>query len=147
MPSLCFCDNLHKRVVPLFLRPDQTFVDAADLKADLQKLDAHYWAMPEEVKKTGFYKFAKHPPLDDSFLVTRLWDKLGIEWRERASKPDATDKLQDSKIIEELNRIAEAAKSSDPNARLSIEETQFMQITRTVERKKGKWDRFGLEVK
>lgn len=140
-------DNLHKRVVPLFLRPDQTFVDAADLKSDLQKLDAYYWAMPEDVKKSGFYKFAKHPPLDDSFLVTRLWDKRGIEWRERASKPDPTEKLQDTKIIEELNRITEAAKSSDPNARLSIEETAFMQISRSVVRKKGKWDRFGPEVK
>jgi hypothetical protein len=140
-------DNLHKRVVPLFLRPEQSFVDAAELKADLQKLDAYYWAMPEEVKNTGFYKFAKHPPLDDSFLVTRLWDKLGIEWRERASEPDPTDKLKDTKIIEELNRITEAAKSSDPGARLSIEETQFMQISRSVVRKKGKWDRFGPKVK
>jgi hypothetical protein len=38
--------------------------------------------------------------------------QLGIEWREQASKPDPTDKLQDMKIIEELNRINEAAKSS-----------------------------------
>jgi len=140
-------DNLHKRVVPLFLRPDQTFVDAAELKADLQKLDAYYWALPEEVKKTGFHKFAKHPPLDDSFLVTRLWDKRGIEWRHEASKPDLTAKLRDTKIIEELKRIRDAAKSSDPNARLSIEETAFMQISRSVARKKGKWDRFGPEVK
>ena len=139
-------DNLHKRVVPLFLRPDQTFVDAAELKADLQKLDAYYWALPEEIKKTGFYKFAKHPPLDNSFLVTRLWDKRGIEWRD-ASKPDPTDKVKDAKIIEELNRISDAAKSSDPNARISIEETAFMQIKRSVARKKGKWDRFGPEVK
>jgi hypothetical protein len=50
-------------------------------------------------------------------------------------------------IIEELNRISEAAKSSDPNVRLSIEETQFMQITRTVAPEKGKWDRLGPEVK
>jgi hypothetical protein len=140
-------DNLRKRVVPLFLRPDQTFVDAAELKTDLQKLDAYYWALPEEVKNTGFYKFAKHPPLDDSFLVTRLWDKRGIEWREQVSKADAPDKLRDTKIIEELERISDAAKSSDPNARLSIEDTVFMQISRTVARKKGKWDRFGPEVK
>jgi len=95
-------DNLHKRVVPLFLRPDQTFVDAAELKADLQKLDAYYWALPEDVKNTGFYKFAKHPPLDDSFLVTRLWDKRGIEWRERASKSDPTDKLTNSRTRKSL---------------------------------------------
>ena len=83
---------------------------------------------------------------DDSFLVTRLWDKRGIEWRD-ASKPDPTDKVKDTKIIEELKRISDAAKSSDPNARISIEETAFMQIKRSVARKKGKWDRFGPEVK
>ena len=97
-------DNLHKRVVPLFLRPDQTFVDAAELKADLQKLDAYYWAIAEEAKNTGFYQFAKDPPLDDSFLVTRLWDKLGIEWRERASKPDPPDKLKDAKMAKDEPR-------------------------------------------
>jgi hypothetical protein len=139
-------DNLHKRVVPLFLRPDQTFVDAAELKADLQKLDVFYWSLPDDVKNKGFYKFAKYPPFDESFLVTRLWDKRAIEWREQASKPDPTDKVKDTKIIEELKRISDAAKSSDPSARLSIEETQFMHITRTVTRKKGKWDRFGPEV-
>jgi len=144
-------DNLHKRVVPLFLRDDQTFVEAADLKAGLQQLDAYYSALPDQVKNSGFHKFAKHPPLDDSFLVSRLWDKLwesrGVKWRENASKSDPTDKLKDTKIIEELNRITEAAKSSDPNARISIEETAFMQISRMVARKKGKWTRFGPEVK
>jgi hypothetical protein len=39
-------------------------------------------------------------------LVTRLWDKRGIEWREQASKPDPTDKVKDTKIIEELKRIS-----------------------------------------
>jgi len=141
-------DNLHKRVVPLFLRPNQTFVDAPDLKADLQKLDAYYWALPDDIKKTGFYKFAKYPPLDDSFLVTRLWDMLGRGWREHASKPDEPrDTVKDKQIIDELNRISAAAKSSDPTARLSIEETEFMEISRSVLRKKGKWDRFGPEVK
>lgn len=140
-------DNLHKRVVPLFLRPDQTFVDAADLKADLQKLDAYYWALPDDVKNNGFHKFAKYPPFDDSFLVTRLWDKRGVEWREQALKPDPLDPVKDAKIIEELKRITDSAKSSDPNARLSIGESDFMQIRRSVVRKKGKWDRFGPGVK
>ena len=46
-----------------------------------------------------------------------------------------------------LNRILEAAKSNDPTARLSVEDTQVMQITRMVAGKKGKWVRFGPEVK
>lgn len=51
-----------------------------------------------------------------------------------------------TKVVEELNGITEAAKAGDPNARLSVEETSFMQMNRSVVRKKGKWDRFGAEV-
>jgi hypothetical protein len=75
-------DSLHKRVVPLFLREDQTFVDAAELKADLAKLDAHYSAFPEEVKATGFHGFATDPPESTDFLTTQLWDKHLPRWRE-----------------------------------------------------------------
>jgi hypothetical protein len=39
-------DNLHKRVVPLFLREDQSYVDGDELKTDLHKLDAYYSALP-----------------------------------------------------------------------------------------------------
>ncbi|HKW63212.1 MAG TPA: hypothetical protein VJN89_11750 [Candidatus Acidoferrum sp.] len=139
-------DNLHKRVVPLFLRNDQTFVDAADLKTDLQKLDAHYSALPDDVKSSGFYKFAQYPPLDESFLVTRLWDKRGRSWREQATKPEPLDSEKDKDIIEHLSRVRNAVKSSDPNARLSIEDTQFVQISRSVLRSKGKWKRFPDDV-
>ena len=51
-----------------------------------------------------------------------------------------------TKIVEGLNGITEAAKAGDPNARLSVEETSFMQMSRSVVRKKGRWDRFGAEV-
>jgi hypothetical protein len=74
-------DNLHRRVVPLFLREDQTFVGAAELKADLSKLDNLYSALPDQVKAMGFHGFAAEPPEDKSFLVTRLWDKHLPQWR------------------------------------------------------------------
>src|SRR5262247_1251899 len=81
-------DNLHRKVVPLFLRPDQSFVDADELKADLQKLDAHYCALPDDIRSSGFYKFATTPPDDTSFLTTRLWDKHFPRWRESKSMAD-----------------------------------------------------------
>jgi len=141
-------DNLHKRVVPLFLREDQTFVDAGELKADLAKLDAHYSALPEEVKTTGFHSFAAEPPEDTSFLVTRLWDKHLPRWREIKANKEPLDKLKGIKIVEELNRIRDIAQSSDPGPirRLSIEETQFMQILRSPLRSKGKWQRYAQDL-
>lgn len=139
-------DNLHKRVVPLFLRPDQSFVEAVDLKADLAKLDALYSALPEEEKNRGFYKIAKHPPLDGDFLISKLWDKRGREWRESALKPDPLDPERDKKLIAELKRISDMAKATSSNARLSIEDAAFMTINRTILRTKGKWKRVPDDV-
>ena len=68
-------DNLHVRVIPYFLREDQSFVNGIDLKNDLRRLDEHYSALPEEIKEQGLYGFATYPPDDDSYLVTRLWKK------------------------------------------------------------------------
>jgi hypothetical protein len=98
--------------------------------------------LPDEVKSSGFYKFAQFPPFDTSFLVTRLWDRKGDVWRDRAKEPPPLDPKNDAKIIAELKRIADAAKASDPNERLSIRDAAFMQISRSVKRYKGKWQRF-----
>jgi hypothetical protein len=140
-------DNLHERVVPLFLRNDQSFVKGPDLKADLRKLDEHYSALPEEVKRTGFHKFAARPPEDTSFLVTRLWDQHLPAWRKLKGEKKESDQAEHKRLVEHLNRIEREAASSDPSARLSVEETEYIQIVRHVTRKKGKWDRFGPDVK
>jgi hypothetical protein len=141
--------NLHKRVVPLFLREDQSFVDAGELKADLQKLDVHYSALPEELKASGFHNFAANPPEDMSFLVTRLWDKHLPSWRKIKENKKPPDKLKDMKIVEEINRIQEMAESGGPvntAQRPSFEETQFMQIIRNPLRRKGKWLRYSKDL-
>jgi hypothetical protein len=140
-------DKLHRRVVPLFLRRDQSFVEGDDLKTDLRKLDDYYSELPDEVKTTGFHKFANYPPEDISFLVTRLWDKHLPKWRKFKAEKKPPDQSEHPRLIAELNRIKKAAESSDPAARLSIEETEFVQILREPKRKKGKWDRYGPEAR
>jgi len=140
-------DKLHRRAVPLFLREDQSFVEADELKADLLKLDNHYSALPVEVKRTGFHKFADCPPEDTSFLVTRLWDKHLPDWRKLRAEKKTPEHSKDKELIAELNRIEEAAESSDPAERLSIDETQFVEFLRAPKRTKGKWDRYGPETK
>src|SRR5712692_675281 len=68
-------DSLHERMVPVFLRANQTFVKGIELKADLAKLDQHYSRLPKDVTDRGLFHFAAYPPTDSSFLVTKLWDK------------------------------------------------------------------------
>ncbi|TAM80123.1 MAG: hypothetical protein EPN47_16660 [Acidobacteria bacterium] len=141
-------DGLHERVVPLFLRPDQSFVKGNDLKEDLCKLEEYYWSLPDEVKSSGFHKFAGWPPEDTAFLVTRLWDRHLPDWRKLKSKERKPDSATAKVLMDMLNRIEkEAVESPDPTGHLSLDDMQFAQMKRNVMRRKGRWERFGPDVK
>lgn len=140
-------DNLHARTAPLFLRGDQTFVKGLDLKADLGKLDEHYSRLPEETKSQGVFHFADCPPTDTSFLVTQLWDKHLPLWRKHKAEPQrAADEGDQKEIVELMNRIQDAADSSDLVTQVSSEDASYLQIQRNVLFRKGKWQRFPPEV-
>lgn len=55
-------DALHRRCAPLFLREDQDFFWAPDLKEDLAKINSHFMSFPEEEKERGLFQFAADPP-------------------------------------------------------------------------------------
>ena len=139
-------DKLHAKVVPLFLKPDQTFLEGTALKADLGKLDAHYSSLPDEVKNQGILEFAHYPPQDTSFLVTRLWDKYLTPWRKHQAqplKPISTEAHR--KMVEELNRLREQGVPVNPTARINSDDSDQIMIQRMVHPQKGKWKRFTPE--
>jgi hypothetical protein len=76
-------DSLHERMVPLFLRGNQSFVKGSELKADLGKLDQHYSCLPKEVTDRGLFHFAAYPPTDSSLQLQRPADRgfwnMGLE--------------------------------------------------------------------
>ena len=105
-------DNLHEEVVPLFLRDDQSFVDGPELKADLHKLDEHYSALSDEIKRGGPDRFAPDPPESTDFFVTRLYDKLRPAWRKKkAERKELSKELQDE-LLKMLKRIDRDARST-----------------------------------
>ena len=140
-------DKLHALAAPLFLRPEQTFVLGADLKADLRRLDAHYSLFPDEIKKLGLYRFASHPPADTTFLLTRLWDRHWPAWRKNASFEMAmVSRPETSQLAKKVVRFAnEATPVRSPTGAPS---DQFRQMTvqRTIYAKKGKWRRTPSEI-
>ncbi len=140
-------DRLHKLLVPLFLRNDQSFVSGEELKADLARLDAHYSVLPEETKAKGVYVFAHSPPHDTSFLVTRLWDKhMAPTWRERKTpspQPQSPIGKELSDKIKEMEKMAKSGGSVQPT---QSGEPDQMVIRRMVSTKRGKWTRFPPEV-
>jgi hypothetical protein len=138
-------DNLHERIVPLFMRENQVFIKAPELKADLRKLDEHYAALPEEIKNRGLSSFADYPPTDTGFLVTRLWDLYFPKWRLRKDKPELSKELQDA-LLGMINRIEKESRSFSPDRVPAIREVDYVQMQRTAMPRKGKWRRFPPEV-
>lgn len=146
-------DHLHKDVAPLFLRGTQTFVEGTAIKADLQALVRHYDSIPAELKDRGMFAFASYPPDDDSFLLTRLWDKhMNPKWREHKQEHDnrAASPQKDipkSPIFEAL-RKAEKGAPMKPYVPTDLDaEPHQVVVKRRVRAKKGRWERFPPEVR
>ena len=138
-------DNFHVQIVPLFLNEDQTFVNGAEFKEDLRRLNEYYSALSEENLKTGLINFAKHPPDDTSFLTTRLWDKYLPRWREIKAKPkEPRDPEADKKLIEELNRMSDSPELR-PHDERDSDKLDYFTVIKNVRMRKGKWQRFSSE--
>jgi hypothetical protein len=139
-------DALHERVVPLFLRADQTFVKGTELKADFGRLDQHYSSLSKEVRNQGLFHFAAYPPLDPSFLTTQLWDKHMPNWRKNQenSKPLSEDLqrvLMD--LVKRIEKDSVPARSTQP---IGFGEAAYVHMQQKAHFKKGKWNRFPPEV-
>jgi hypothetical protein len=138
-------DKLHRMTAPLFLRPDQSYVKAPDMKAALAQLDQHYDRLPDEVKAQGVMQFAGFPPPGMNNVVTRLWDDHMIpDWREIAAQQEAVrdqprDKASDRELIRELNEQIDGATPETSREALPTAGPDYSLISRRVPVKKGKW--------
>lgn len=138
-------DNFHADIVPLFLSPEQTFVNGTELKEDLKRLVAHYEALPEDVLKTGLIHFAAYPPDDTGFLITRLWDKHLPSWRAARDMPKPVrDPEEEKRILEEIKRQTESPELQ-PSDERDIDKMDYATIRRMVHPQKGRWLRFSEE--
>jgi hypothetical protein len=137
-------DRLHQRITPFFLRKDQAFLWAPELKEDLGRLDAHYDALPESVKAQGVMRFAQRPPAEDDYLTTKLWDQFLPKWREphRPASDRAKAKAQAlAKALSDQERPRKTAGQlvkSGPHDPVAFE--------RHVHARKGKWQVIPPEV-
>ena len=71
-------DKLHRRTAPLFMRDDQIFQPADELKTDLRALDQFYSSLPAETMKDGLFKAAPLALEHERFLTTQLYHRLGV---------------------------------------------------------------------
>jgi hypothetical protein len=137
-------DNFHVQVAPLFLAPSQTFVNGIDLKEDLKRLHELYSQLPPEERKRGLYKFAPHPPDDDTFLTTRLWNKYLPYWKVKENQPVELDpELQ--KALVEMVTVMKDSKPA-PDGKPSTDDLDYVTVSRNVPVFKGSYQRFPDEA-
>ena len=138
-------DSLHRRTAPLFLREDQSYVEAQDLKSALHELDTRYDRLPEDIKALGVMVFASYPPSDAEDAVGRLWDKhMRPDWRAVATAQEASvgeprDERADHKTLDELRNQLEEAQPVASGPSVSEPTPDYAFVTRRIPPMKGKW--------
>jgi hypothetical protein len=130
-------DKFHVQVAKLFLAPSQTFVHGDELQNDLQKLVERYAKLPQEVLDGGIFSFAGHPPDDEAFLTTRLWNQYCPFWKSGEAGIPA------SQLDPELRKMLQAKEEARPDRHeSSFENLDHVTFTRNVAVKKGIFYRF-----
>lgn len=133
-------DKLHARTAPLFLRPDQEFINGTDVKADLRRLDEHFSAQPAEVLERGVMYF--EPPYeDDSYLATRLWKRFLPGWKQREEKPREVRirPEREQELLAEFRALTDAPAVPESELPRDSDNSDFIVIQRMVPVKMGKW--------
>lgn len=131
-------DRLHRQCAPLFLRADQEFVWAPDLKSGLRQINEHYAKLPDNIKEEGIMSFALDPPDVGNNIVRQLWSRLLPLWQEPAELTEADqspNKPDMMAVIQEMVE-AESADLDDSDFRPDIDQAVFKN---SIRKKKGDW--------
>ena len=139
-------DRLHCTCAPHFLRQDQVFVWGADLKSDLQSIDAHYKSLPDDERLKPVYKLAKSVP--EASGITRAMaarfapGNLSTKGQVDLSKlsPQGLKKLADhvKEWKQGYSQVGPVPGEGDAIESMSLE--------RRVSRRRGSWLQVGPEV-
>jgi hypothetical protein len=135
-----YISNLHR----FFLNSDQLFIHGRDLKTDLKLLDDYHSMLPEHTKESGIMSFAVYPPLDDTYLTTRLWDQYLPQWRKNAEaemKGEGLklDKEMEEHLVSQLKRFEEEGRPISPEIHIDSKTADNVHFQRCIPTRRGKW--------
>jgi hypothetical protein len=131
-------DKLHRRCVPPFLSKQQDFVWAADLKAELARVNRTLSDASEEDRQQGLHKLAPRPPGESSNLLVALWEKHAPSSREAEESEISLTPEAESKLVEHLKAFSKAPIAPDV-ADLPSDDLDSVAIERLVPARKGAW--------
>jgi hypothetical protein len=102
--------------------------------------------LPDELQRTGLNGFARTPPDDAAFIVTRMWDKYMPGWRTKPAPKKVEDLTDDHKgMVEALNELTESPHVV-PHAETDVDKLSYIKQERKIPLCKGKWRRFSEET-
>ncbi|MGA2066690.1 MAG: hypothetical protein ABSG86_17065 [Thermoguttaceae bacterium] len=143
-------DWVHKQRAPLFLRGDQEFVGAEDLKIALQALNTHYSSLPASERNKSIHEIAPHPPKDGDNLVTKLWDRHFSRWRmpRKTTTPKQTLDNVIAPLHEKIAQLREIVDTTggDPTP-TPVEGLEALVRERVARKRKGSWWRVPEELR
>lgn len=143
-------DKLHRNTGHLFMRPDQEFVWGPDLKADLGRINDHFFALPDSVKERGIMDFAHVPPKLEGSLVRELRAKYmrpGVDDEPRIDLKNR-DPAQTKVIVDHLTSWSNAQTAAPGEVEISSDEdTKMLGIQRKVRHRKGSWWQLPKDIK
>lgn len=132
-------DKLHRRCAPFFLTEDQQFVWASDLKQGLAEIDGHFDKLPAAEKARGLYAIARHPPKEERFLVSELWDRYLPGWRSRVDTGVEKERDVEADYVRELREFTDAEPLGPSQVDFDPTKPELVAFKRKVKRRKGKW--------
>jgi hypothetical protein len=140
-------DRLHSRVSPLFLRSNQEFVWGPDLKTSLREMNIYYSLFPDSEKEKGLWALAPKPPMHITSIISSLWDRHLINWRETQShKTESEIKVPFEDIKEKVRQMEKAPTLITTPRSIKTKDINSATIRRKVRKKKGTWYRIPKNI-
>ncbi len=121
-------DKLHRKCVPLFLRPDQQFIWGHDFRPHLKALTEEYLAHPE-LEEHGLFKLSGRRQFPPGSFIGDILERAGRKQRRRDD--DLTERLTPEAERTLVEKIQAAAKAPPPRADANLEEED---TSTTIER-------------
>lgn len=132
-------DKLHRSTAGIFMKSNQRFVWAPDLKRDLGKLNEHYMKLPQDVKDKGVISFASKPPQDGEYLTAELWDLMGSSWRKQSENIAPLSEEANEKLLKHIRGFTDAPTVTREAMFDPSEELDSLSLQRSIRRKRGSW--------
>jgi hypothetical protein len=129
-------DKLHRNCAPLFLTNKQEFIWGPELKNGLKEIDIHYSSYPDTVKEKGILSFASRPPKEKDKFVSQLWNKYMNFNFEEDTNPNEKTNIDDAALLKHLKQMKNAPMN---DGSIQKEEMDFINLDRSVRKKKGDW--------